>query len=101
MSSQIDWHSQTPFTINKHTEYPVNCVFAESKRIDWFSAGTDPNLPIVPRPTEFPRVWQGSPGQPLIGRQGLQEGAKKAPWLYGETPDLQHLIGNAVPGYGV
>ena len=100
MASQIDWRSQTPFTINKHTEYPVNSMFAPSVPINWFSAGVDPNLPLIPRPTEFPGIWQGSPGQRIIGRQGPQEGAAKAPWLYGETPDFKRLIGNAVGGYG-
>lgn len=100
MASQIDWRMAPPFTINKHTEYPVNCMFAPATPINWMVAGVDPNLPLVPRPTEFPKVWQESPAQRQIGRQELQEGAKKTPWLYGETPDFKRLIGNAVPGYG-
>ena len=99
MAVQIDWQSRPPFTINKHTEYPVNCKFALAVPINWLTGGVDPNLPLIPRPTEFPIVWQESPGQPLIGKQGLFQN-QKAPWLYGEEPDFKRLIGNGVAGHG-
>ncbi len=100
MAAQIDWRSAPPFTINKHTEYPVNCIFAPVVRINWLVAGVDPNLPLQPRPTEFPDAWKESPGQPRIGKQGLQMESKKAPWFYGEAADLVRLVGNAVVGHG-
>lgn len=100
MAAQIDWRAAPPFTINKHTEYPVNCMFSPAVPINWFVAGVNPNVPIVPRPTVFPDVWQESPGQPRIGRQGASADVKKAPWFYGEEVDLVRLVGNAVAGHG-
>jgi hypothetical protein len=99
MASQIDWRAQTPFTINKHIEYPVNCVFAAPIRINWLADGVNPNLPLIPRPTEFPIIWKESPGQPRIGAQVVFQN-QKAPWLYGEKPDFKRLIGNGVVGHG-
>lgn len=81
-----------------HTEVPVNQAFASGPRIDWLKPGVDPNTPTKPRPTEFPEHWIGNPGQPIIGTPYKE--SKHSPWLYGERPDLQRLIGNATPGYG-
>lgn len=79
-------------------EKPVSTMLAPPAKINWLSPGTDPNKPAAQRPFVAPEAWKGFPGQPIIGERRLA--AQKAPWLYGEAPDLKRLIGNATPGYG-
>ena len=98
-SATIDWRSAPPFTINRHTEYPVNCIFAAAKPINWFAKGVDPSTQCRQlTPTEFPPKWQESPAQPILSRPVAE--LPKAPWFYGETPDLVRLVGNAAKGHG-
>ena len=79
-------------------ERPVDEIFAKGQQIDWFKSGVDPNRPAVSRPFVPPEAWKGFPGQPIIG--GRPPCSQKAPWFYGEAPDLTRLTGNAIPGYG-
>ncbi len=81
-----------------HREKPIDEIFAKSARIDWLKPGVDPNKPAMARPFVPPEAWKESPAQPIIGRKLAP--ASKAPWFYGEAPDLQRLIGNAVAGHG-
>ena len=79
-------------------ERPVDEIFAKGQLIDWLKQGVDPNKSSAARPFAPPEAWKGFPGQPIIGSR--PPCSQKAPWLYGEAPDLIRLIGNATPGYG-
>jgi hypothetical protein len=79
-------------------EVPVNEAFAQPVRINWLQPGEDPNKPTTPRPTIFPTYWKPHPEQRIIGPPYKEQRA--APWLYGETPNLERLVGNAILGYG-
>ncbi len=95
-------------------ERHVDDIFAKPAHIEWLKPGVDPNKPAAARPFVPPEAWKGFPGQPIIGGRPLVPGSdatllrleltpavqQKAPWLYGEAPDLQRLIGNAVAGHG-
>jgi hypothetical protein len=92
----------TPFLI-AHTEVPAT-AFAPSVRINWFSPGVDQSAPAAATHFKAPTAWVQTSGQPILRLSQLQQAAaacqKPKLWLYGETPDLIRLIGNAVPGFG-
>ncbi len=90
-------HLRASFLI-AHTEVPISS-FAASIRPNWLVpagevfATETPNGYRPPLPS-----WAPTLGQPILSVPSPIKPA--APWLYGETPDLNRLIGNAVPGYG-
>lgn len=84
------------------SERPVDEIFMRAAKIDWLKPGVSEVSLSAKQAMAYsfvpPEAWKGFPGQPIIG--GRPPTQQKAPWLYGEAPDLQRLIGNATPGYG-
>ncbi len=91
----LDWRGTT---ITRHTEVPVDKAFASGAKISWLGPNEAPDKLIQPRPTHFPSKWTPSYAQPVIGPAYNEP--KYSPWFYGQAPDLQRLVGNAVPGFG-
>lgn len=84
--------------LTAHAEVPIT-AFALPVHINWFVPGVDPAAAASEVPFKAPAPWVSTPGQPIIGLT-TAAAPRPQPWLYGETPDLYRLIGNAVPGYG-